>query len=123
MKTVKRIPIFEAFVSLLSCYLAVILLWNDNFFGTNPITYDKLSNLVDEKTAAAIFFVAAAVKICGILLNLNSLRIIGLVMSALIYLSIATTYFMGQALWGLGIFSLLSVFSVISIFEVKYTKL
>lgn len=119
----KRIPVFEAFVSLLSCYLAVILLWNDDFFSSNPTSYDKLSNLVDEKTAAAIFFIAATVKICGILLNLKSLRIIGLAMSALIYLSIATTYFLGNALWGLGIFSLLSVFSVISIFEVKYTKL
>lgn len=119
----KRLPIFESFVSLLSCYLAVILLLNDNFFKTNPIVYDKLSNLADEKTMAAVFLVAALTKISGILFNITCLRLSGLVMSSIIYLTIAVTYFMGHVLWGLGIFSLLALFCIISIIDIKHTKL
>lgn len=118
-----RLPIFETFISLLSCYLAIILFTNENFFNTNPITYGKLSELTSEATIACIFLVAAFTKIIGISFDIRWVRITGLCMSSVIYLVIAVTYYLGSVLWGLGIFSLLSIFCIINIVDVKNTKL
>lgn len=119
----KKMPIFEVFISFLSCYLAVVLFTNDSFFQSNPISFQKLANLASELTVGIIFLVAAFTKIFGVVFNVRWLRVVGLSMSAIIYVSIATTYYLSHALWGLGMFSLLAIFCIISIIDVRYTKL
>ena len=121
----KKIPYFEALVSLLSYYLAMVCMFNNNVFSQLPEVYGKLESLGSETTFAMIFMVAATIKVVGLILNCYLLRRIGLGLSSLIYLVITVSYAMSEIpfSWGLGIFALLSLFSALMIFEVKNTKL
>ena len=121
----KKIPYFEALVSLLSYYLAMVCMFNNNVFSQLPEVYGKLESLGSETTFAMIFMVAATIKVVGLVLNCYPLRRIGLGLSSLIYLVITVSYAMSEIpfSWGLGIFALLSLFSALMIFEVKNTKL
>ena len=121
----KRIPYFEALVSLLSYYLATVCMFNNNIFSQFPRVYGSLENLGSETTFAMIFMVAATIKVIGLLINCHALRKIGLGLSSLIYLVITVSYAMSDVpfSWGLGIFALLSAFSALTIFDVKNTKL
>ena len=121
----KRIPYFEALVSLLSYYLAFVCMFNNDMFSQLPAIYGGLQNLGSETMFAMIFMVAATTKVIGLVLNCYPLRKIGLGASAVIYLVITVSYAMSEVPlnWGLGIFALLFVFSLLSIFEVKNTKL
>ena len=121
----KKIPYFEALVSLLSYYLAMVCMFNNNVFSQLPEVYGTLESLGSETTFAMIFMVAATIKVVGLVLNCYPLRRIGLGLSSIIYLVITVSYAMSEIpfSWGLGIFALLSLFSALMIFEVKNTKL
>lgn len=121
----KRIPYFEALVSLLSYYLAMVCMFNNDMFSQLPEIYGGLDSLGNETTFAMIFMTAATIKVIGLVINCYTLRRIGLGLSALIYLVITVSYAMSDVPfnWGLGIFALLTVFSILMIFEVKNTKL
>lgn len=121
----KRIPYFEALVSMLSYYLALVCMFNNNMFSQLPELYGALNRLGSETTFALIFLFAATVKVIGLVINCQVLRKIGLGLSALIYLVITVSYVMSEVPlnWGTGIFFLLFAFSLLNIFEVKHTKL
>ncbi|MGN1217568.1 MAG: hypothetical protein ACI4TD_06285 [Phocaeicola sp.] len=121
----KRIPYFEALVSLLSYYLAIVCMFNNNMFEQLPEVYGALSQLGSETFFALIFFTAATIKVIGLIINCYFLRRLGLGLSSLIYLVITVSYTMSEVPfnWGLGIFALLSLFSALMMFEVKNTKL
>ena len=121
----KRIPYFEALVSLLSYYLAMVCMFNNNMFEELPELYGRLASLGSETVFVCIFFVAATIKVFGLLINCYTMRQIGLGLSAIIYLVITVSYAMSEMPfnWGTGIFFLLSAFSALSMFEVKNTKL
>ena len=121
----KRIPYFEALVSMLSYYLAIVCMFNNDMFDQLPALYGALGQLGNETFFAMVFFSAATVKVIGMLINCLALRKIGLGLSALIYLVITVSYVMSAVPlnWGTGIFFLLFAFSLLNIFEVKNTKL
>lgn len=121
----KRIPYFEALVSLLSYYLAIVCMFNNNMFEQLPEIYGALSQLGSETFFAMTFFTAATIKVIGLIINCYFLRKLGLGLSALIYLVITVSYAMSNVPlnWGTGIFFLLFVFSLLNVFEVKNTKL
>ena len=121
----KRIPYFEALVSLLSYYLAMVCMFNNNMFEQLPGLYGALEQIGSETFFALVFFTAATIKVIGLVFNCYTLRRIGLGLSALIYLVITVSYAMSDVPfnWGLGIFALLTIFSILMIFEVKNTKL
>ena len=121
----KRIPYFEALVSMLSYYLALVCMFNNNMFDQLPDLYGRLGQLGNETFFAMVFFTAATIKVIGLVINCHALRKIGLGLSALIYLVITVCYAMSAVPlnWGTGIFFLLFAFSLLNIFEVKNTKL
>ena len=121
----KRIPYFEALVSLLSYYLAFVCMFNNDMFSQLPAIYGRLESLGSETTFAMIFMFAATIKVIGLVLNCYALRKFGLLLSAIIYLVITVSYAMSEVPfnWGLGIFALLSAFSALMIFDVKNTRL
>lgn len=121
----KGIPYFEVCISMLSYYLAISLMFNNDMFGDLPKLYGPLMALTSETTMVFIFATAATVKIVGLLMNCYLLRKIGLGMSALIYMVIWIAYAMSEVPlnWGTGIFFILFVFSILNIFDVKNTKL
>ena len=121
----KRIPYFEALVSLLSYYLAFVCMFNNDMFSELPDIYGGLQKLGSETTFAMIFMIAATIKVIGLTLNCYAMRKIGLGASAIIYLVITVSYAMSEVPfnWGLRIFAILAVFSALTIFDVKNTKL
>ena len=121
----KGIPYFEFCISLLSYYLAISLMFNNDLFGDLPQVYAPLGALASETAFVFIFIAAATVKIVGLLLNCHLLRKTGLGMSAFIYMVIWIAYAMSEVPlnWGTGIFFLLFIFSLLNIFDVKNTKL
>jgi hypothetical protein len=121
----KRIPYFEALVSMLSYYLALACMFNNDMFEQLPKLYGTLEKIGDETFFALVFFFAATIKVIGLVINNHTLRKIGLGLSAIIYLVITVSYAMSAIPlnWGTGIFFLLFTFSLLNIFEVKYTKL
>ena len=120
-----RIPYFEALVSILSYYLALVCMFNNDMFAQLPEVYGSLGQLGNETLFALIFFTAATIKVIGMVSNNQILRKIGLGLSAIIYLVISLSYAISDMPlnWGTGIFFLLSAFSLLNIFEVKHTKL
>ncbi|WP_139891108.1 hypothetical protein [Bacillus sp. D12] len=121
----RSIPYFEALVSILSYYLAMVCMFNNDMFQQLPELYGTLSQLGSETLFALIFFSAATIKVIGLVINSYVMRKFGLGLSALIYLIIAVSYATSEMSlnWGAGIFFLLSAFSLLNIFEVRHTKL
>ena len=120
-----RIPYFEALISILSYYLALVCMFNNNIFELLPEIYGQLEKVGGETFFALVFFFAATIKVIGLIINSHLLRKMGLGLSALIYLVITVSYALSSIPlnWGTGIFFLLFAFSILSIFEVKHTKL
>ena len=110
---------------MLSYYLAISLMINNDMFGDLPKLYAPLRALTSETTMVFIFAAAATTKIVGLLMDCHLLRKIGLGMSAFIYMVIWISYAMSEVPlnWGTGIFFILFVFSILNIFDVKNTKL
>lgn len=121
----KRIPYFEVCISMLSYYLAISLMFNNDMFEDLSQLYEPLQALGSETMFVFVFAIAATTKIVGLLMNCYLLRKIGLGMSAFVYMVIAIAYAMSEVPlnWGTGIFSLLFIFSLLNIFDVKNTKL
>ena len=121
----KRIPYFEALASLLSYYLALVCMFNNNMFEQLPQLYGVLEKIGNETFFALVFFFAATIKVIGLVINNRIVRKIGLGLSALIYLVITVAYAISAIPlnWGTGIFFLLFAFSLLNIFEVNHTKL
>ena len=121
----RTIPYFEALVSMLSYYLAMVCMFNNNMFQRLPELYGTLERLGNETLFALIFFTAATIKVIGLIINNHMMRKFGLGFSAFIYLIIAVCYASSDMPlnWGTGIFFLLAAFSLLNIFEVKHTKL
>ena len=95
----KRIPYFEALVSMLSYYLALVCMFNNDMFNQLPELYGSLGQLGSETTFAYVFFTAATIKVIGMFTNCYTLRKFGLLLSALIYLVITVSYGMSCLLY------------------------
>jgi hypothetical protein len=121
----RTIPYFEALVSILNYYLALVCMFNNDMFQQFPELYSILRQLGSETLFAFIFFTAAMINVIGMIINCYFMRKIGLGLSAFIYLVITVSYSISEVPlnWGTGIFFLLSAFSLLNIFEVKHTKL
>lgn len=121
----ERIPYFEALACLLSYYLALVCMFNNDMFKQIPEVYGILDKIGNETIFAVIFFSVATINVIGLLINSHMSRIIGLTVSAVIYFVIAVSYAMSAIPlnWGTGVYFLLFGFSILNIFEVKHTRL
>lgn len=120
----KRVPLFEVFITFISYSFALALWTNDTLFGSNVNGYSKVASLASESTYAAVFTVAATIKVIALLADIKSLRIIGLISSLLIYLTFSILFFMDQSTFlplVMGILSLTCGMCIIT--DVKHTKL
>jgi hypothetical protein len=118
---VLKIPIIEFILSLISSWWAIVLFKTPDMFENIPQIYGFFDRFADEHYWAAIFLLAATVKILGIIVSNNSIRKIGLIMSAVLYGFIAYSYYIGNG-WlsiGFGTFFALSVMALWGIREVE----
>lgn len=124
MVKIPQIPTFEVFITFLSYSLAGMLFVYENLFETNLVSYQTMANLGDEWMYGLIFIFAATVKLVGILLDIKWLRVIGLLLSAVIYLTMGIMFLLGQSVFLPIILFLLTITCVLStVTDVKYTKL
>lgn len=119
----KRIPTFEIFITFLSYSLCLALFVNDTLFETNE-SWESMSNVGEEWVFALTFFIAATVKVIGILFDIKSLRIFGLFLSFIIYLSVGILMLLAGSIFlpiMLGVTTFSCAMSALT--DVKYTKL
>jgi hypothetical protein len=115
---VKKIPIIEAFLSIISIWWSIVLFNQDDFFRV-PEVFEPLA--VIGNGWGYIFLIAAFLKILGILTEKSWLRKIGLTFSMFLYGLIASGYILsGHGMnTGTGTYFALSVLALYGIREVK----
>lgn len=118
-------PLFELFVTMFSITMAVLLfMFPTMLYEPFPLKlYDSMTWVMPQSTWAFVFLIACIVKAVGLLFGLNKLRIIGLVISAVIYSSIAVFHALDFPSFGTVVFTYMTLFSLISIPTVSYTSI
>lgn len=119
----KRIPTFEIFITFLSYSLSAALFMNDTLFNTAK-GFESMENVGKEWVFALVFFIAATVKVVGILFDIKPLRVVGLFMSFIIYLSVGILMLLSGSVFlpvMLGVTTFSCGLSIMT--DVKYTKL
>lgn len=118
-------PIFELYVTMISIAMAIMLFLFPDMLsqGAEGVVslYGLLLTIMPQWAWAFTFFGAAMIKAVGLLIDSRIMRIIGLIMSALIYTVFAIAYAVGFPSIGSVIFIATAVFTLISIPEVKRT--
>ena len=114
----RKIPIVEVFLSIISCWWSFVLFNTTEFFRV-PQQFDGLSKIGDGW--GFIFLLAAFLKIYGILAHKRGIRRIGLTFSVFLYALIASGYILsGDAInTGTGVYFALAVLALYQIREVK----
>ena len=118
----KKIPIYEAGLSIVSIWWAIVLFTNDRLFDQIPGYFRVFKKIIVNESGWAIFFLSAAlVKIIGIVLENRTIRLIGLYMSVFLYAVISAGYILSKEPLqpGTGIHFVLMVFALWAIREVK----
>ncbi|WP_405101392.1 hypothetical protein [Oceanobacillus sp. FSL H7-0719] len=121
----KHLPVFEVYVTMFSILTAVMLFWFPDMLSvsTSNITnlYWLLLSIMPQFMWAILFFVAGMIKAIGLLVDNNATRIIGLILSAFIYIVFAICYAISFPTIGFVVFTCMSIFTLISIPMVKHT--
>src|SRR5699024_2952595 len=118
-------PLFELFVTMFSITMAVLLfVFPTMLYEPFPLKlYDSMTWVMPQSMWAFVFLIACIIKAVGLLFGLNKLRIIGLVISAVIYSSIAVFHALDFPSFGTVVFTYMTLFSLISIPTVSYTSI
>lgn len=117
----KKIPIIEAGLSIVSVWWSIIMFTNNKLFDHVPSLFSFFVE-ISQETGWGIFFLCAAfVKLLGLILEHIRLRLIGLYMSAFLYSLISAGYILSQNPMqpGTGIHFVLMIFAFYAIREVK----
>lgn len=116
----KKVPIIELFLSIISFWWAAILFLNHNMFDNVPSIYERFA-AIQEYGWGFIFVTAALFKILGILLENYWLRRIGLSFSFFLYGLISAGYILSSQPLnpGTGVHFALCVLAVWELREVR----
>lgn len=117
-------PFFELYVTVFSILVSVMLFAYPNMIYAYPARlYDHMMAIMPQYSWAIGFFVVALLKSIGLLLNINVLRVVGLVGSAILYAMMTYCYAMDFPSIGAVTFACMLIFTVISIPFVKNTSI
>lgn len=117
-------PFFELYTTVFSIAVSVMLFMYPNMIYTYPARlYDNMMAVMPQSTWAICFFVACMFKAAGLLLDKNTLRIVGLVFSAALYILMTICYAMDFPSIGSVTFACMTLFTLISIPFVKHTSI
>ena len=117
----KKIPIVELFLSIVSLWLAVVMFFNSNIFSTMPKVFRIFSMIMDEKSWGLVFITAALMKIIGVVYMKEWLRKAGLTVSFMIYGSLSAGFLLGgePIVFSTGTYFAMCVLAMYSIREVR----
>lgn len=117
-------PLFELYATLFSISVAIMMFAYPSMIYNYPARlYDHMMSLMPQYMWAVCFFIACLTKASGLMLNINIVRIIGLLMSAVLYILMAVCYAMDFPSIGTLTFVSMAVFSLVSIPFVKHTSI
>src|SRR5699024_10061823 len=117
-------PFFELYVTVFSIAVSVMLFVYPNMIYAYPARlYDHMMGIMPQYAWAIGFFAVALLKSFGLLLNINVLRVIGLVGSAILYAMMTYCYAVAFPSIGAVTFACMLIFTVISIPFVKNTSI
>lgn len=123
----RHLPHFELFVTLISIAMAIMLFLFPNMLadGAEGVTslYGLLLSIMPQWLWAFVFFGSGVLKAIGLLVDSKILRISGLIVSAFIYAVFAISYSVSFPAIGSVVFTAITVFSLISVSEVKRSGL
>ena len=114
-------PIFEMYVTLFSLSVSILMFIFPNMLQPDTNLYTWMLKIMPQFMWAFSFFGAGMVKAVGLLLDNVALRVLGLVMSAMLYLVFTVCYAINFPTIGAVTFACMTVFTVISINIVKHT--
>lgn len=124
---IKHPPIFEIYITVFSILMAVLLFLFPDMLHLNIENstnfYWFLLSIMPQPMWAFSFFIAGMTKSVGMLIDNNTTRVVGLLMSALLYIAMTAGYAVSFPTIGTVTFVCLTVFTLISIPMVKQTGL
>lgn len=116
-------PLFELYVTIFSIAITIMLFAYPNMIDVSTKLYHYMEAIMPQRAWALSFFSACVLKGIGLLINVNWLRIAGLLASVVLYVMLSICYAMSWPSMGTAIFSLMAVFSVVSIPFVRHTSI
>jgi hypothetical protein len=117
-------PLFELFATMFSILVAIMLFAYPNMIYTYPARlYDNMMTIMPQSWWAISFFGASMLKAAGLLIGKNVLRIVGLLASVALYITLAICYALDFPSIGSITFSCMAIFTIISIPFVKHTSI
>lgn len=116
-------PLFEIYVTIFSIAISIMLFAYPSMIDVSTKLYQYMVTIMPQGAWGLSFFAAGVLKGIGLLINVNWLRIVGLLISAVLYVMLTFCYAISWPSIGTAIFSLMAVFSVISIPFVKNTSI
>lgn len=123
----KHVPTFEVYSSVFSILTAIMLFWFPTMLETTQASkgglYWLLLNIMPQYMWAFAFFASGILKSVGLLVKSDSMRILGLVMSAILYLVFTICYAINFPAIGVITFFSMTIFTLVSIVLVKHTSL
>lgn len=123
----KHVPTFEIYVTMFSILTAIMLFWFPTMLESAQAAkgglYWLLLNIMPQYMWAISFFVAGIVKSVGLLVKSDSMRVLGLVMSAVLYLIFTICYAINFPAIGVITFFCMTIFTLVSMVLVKHTSL
>lgn len=120
-ESIKFPPIFEMYATLFSICVSILMFLFPNMLQPDTNLYTWMLKIMPQFMWAFCFFGAGMVKAVGLLLDNAPLRILGLVMSAVLYLVFTICYAISFPTIGAVTFACMTIFTVISINIVKHT--
>lgn len=124
MEEKKPIPIWEIAITLFSLYVCALFFFFPSILAEqNTALFFYMDEIADQSLWAFLFCFSAAMKVVGIFLNNCTIRIAGLVFSALLYGTIAICYMLSFPNIGTGLFIVITFMCIMQAFYVKATEL
>lgn len=120
-------PLFELFVTMFSMSIAIMFFVYPDMLMANEVNPSKVYGIMvvvmPQTLWAVTFFVACMFKAIGLLLDSNWSRIFGLVMSSILYGTLAVCYaFVFPSIASI-VFGYMFLFTIVSMQTVSYTSI
>lgn len=124
----KPIPVFEVYLSTFSILITIMLFWFPSLMHQAASRdaenlYGHLLGIMPQYWWAFAFAITALLKALGLMFRFNSMRIVGLLFSAILYSIITFFFIIDSPNIGSVQFGCLTVFSILAMFVVKHTAI
>lgn len=116
-------PLFELYTTLFSILICVVFFLYPQMLYESKSLYILMINVMPQYAWALFFFVACLLKAIGLILDKGIMRVLGLVLSSLLYIVLCICYSMDFPSIGAITFACMAVFTAISIPLVKFTTI